>query len=186
MNPLTEDQVCDMLCTRSPSACPQVETYRRQGYLLLPGLLGAAELAELSAEYDALFQRKRREAGRLEAVWAGDWRGEASTSTSGGSVLSIHNLQLHSAAFTRLLLHPGLGASCRQLMGAGSVVLHHTKAHLKPAGEGAPFPTHQDYHYFPYQHHSMMAVFVHLDHTDPTNGGLGVFPGSHLQGPQVT
>ena len=24
-----------------------------------------------------------------------------------------------------------------------SVVLHHTKAHLKPAKEGAPFPTHQ-------------------------------------------
>ena len=56
-----------------------METYRRQGYLLLPGLLGAAELAELSAEYDALFQRKRREAGRLEAVWAGDWRGETSS-----------------------------------------------------------------------------------------------------------
>ena len=24
-----------------------------------------------------------------------------------------------------------------------SVVLHHTKAHLKPSKEGAPFPTHQ-------------------------------------------
>ena len=30
-----------------------------------------------------------------------------------------------------------------------------------------------------------MAVFVHLDDTDQSNGGLGVFPGSHLQGPQV-
>ena len=43
----------------------------------------------------------------------------------------------------------------------------------------------QDYHYFPYKHHSMMAIFVHLDDTDPSNGGLGVFPGSHLKGPQV-
>ena len=66
-----------------------------------------------------------------------------------------------------------------------SVVLHHTKAHLKPAKDGAPFPTHQDYHYFPYKYHSMMAIFVHLDDTDPSNGGLGVFPGSHLHGPQV-
>ena len=43
----------------------------------------------------------------------------------------------------------------------------------------------KDYHYFPYKEHSMMAVFVHLDDTDQSNGGLGVFPGSHLQGPQV-
>ena len=66
-----------------------------------------------------------------------------------------------------------------------SVVLHHTKAHLKPAMEGAAFPTHQDYHYFPYKHDSMMAMFVHLDDTDQSNGGLGIFPGSHHQGPQV-
>ena len=66
-----------------------------------------------------------------------------------------------------------------------SIVLHHTKAHLKPANEGAPSPTHQDYHYFPYKYHSMMAIFVHLDDTDQSNGGLGVFPGSHLLGPQV-
>ena len=31
-----------------------------------------------------------------------------------------------------------------------------------------------------------MAIFVHLDDTDPSNGGLGIFPGSHLKGPQVT
>ena len=30
-----------------------------------------------------------------------------------------------------------------------------------------------------------MAIFVHLDDTDPSNGGLGIFPGSHLKGPQV-
>ena len=64
------------------------------------------------------------------------------------------------------------------------MVLHHTKAHLKPAREGAPFPTHQDYHYFPYRHHSMMAIFVHLDDTEPSKGGLAIFPGSHHQGPQ--
>ena len=31
----------------------------------------------------------------------------------------------------------------------------------------------------------MLAIFIHLDDTDPSNGGLGVFPGSHLKGPQV-
>jgi phytanoyl-CoA hydroxylase len=99
-------------------------------------------------------------------------------------VLSIQNLQQHSAVFTKLLLHPDMLDSLEDLM-QGSVVLHHTKAHMKPPKDGSPFPTHQDYHYFPYKKHSMLAVLIHLDDTDSENGGLGVFPGSHKQGPQT-
>ena len=42
---------------------------------------------------------------------------------------------------------------------------------------------HQDYHYFPYEKNSMIAIFVHLDDSDVENGGLAVFPGSHKMGP---
>ena len=55
--------------------------------------------------------------------------------------------------------------------------------YLKPPGEGAPFPMHQDYHYFPYLNDSMVAIFIHLDDTNVENGGLAVFPGSHKLGP---
>ena len=70
-------------------------------------------IRELSKEYDALFERKKKEQGRLEAVWAGDWRGDNS---SNSSVLSVHNLQQHSAVFTRLLLHDKLTSSVQQIM----------------------------------------------------------------------
>ena len=184
----------------------QIEFYKSNGYILLPGLLSADDLREVSEEYDALFGRKKAESGKLEAMWTGDWSQDQDKTKT--SVLSIHNLQLHSAVFTKLLLHEDMMASVLELMEAcvdtkvsstvsakhcqychhqsesTSVVLHHTKAHLKPAREGAPFPTHQDYHYFPYRHHSMMAIFVHLDDTEPSNGGLAIFPGSHHQGPQ--
>jgi len=126
-----------------------------------------------------MFERKKKDGGRLEARWSGNWN----TKKSASSVLSIHNLQQHSAVFTQLLLHPKL-LDCLEDLMHGSVVLHHTKAHLKPPKDGAPFPTHQDYHYFPYKEHSMLAIFIHLDDTDPNNGGLGVFPGSHKLGPQ--
>merc|ERR1719481_1760171 len=115
----------------------------------------------------------------MEARWAGHWNRDTNT-----SVLSIHSLQLHSAVFSRLLLHPPL-LDCLESLVEGSIVLHHTKAHLKPAYSGCAFPTHQDYHYFPYTQHSMLAVFLHLDDTDQSNGGLGVFPGSHKLGPQT-
>ena len=57
------------------------------------------------------------------------------------------------------------------------------KAHLKPPGTGAPFPMHQDYGYFPFKNDSMVAAFIHLDDSDPDNGGLAVYPGSHKIGP---
>ena len=30
----------------------------------------------------------------------------------------------------------------------------------------------------------MVAIFIHLDDTNKENGGLAVYPGSHLLGPQ--
>lgn len=43
---------------------------------------------------------------------------------------------------------------------------------------GAPYLMHQDYHYFPHQKHTMLAVFLHLDDTTPENGGLAIYPGT--------
>ena len=67
-------------------------------------------------------------------------------------------------------MNPKLLDALEDVMESPDIVLHHTKAHLKPSGEGAPFPMHQDYHYFPYKNHSMVAVFIHLDETSPENG----------------
>jgi len=41
----------------------------------------------------------------------------------------------------------------------------------------------QDYPYFPFKNHTMVAVFINLDDSDPENGGLAAFPGSHKLGP---
>ena len=90
---------------------------------------------------------------------------------------------MHSSVFTHLLLHSKLLDAVEDVMETPNILLHHTKAHLKPPGIGAPFPMHQDYHYFPYEKDSMLAVFLHLDDTTPENGGLAVFPGSHKSGP---
>ena len=73
-------------------------------------------IRELTQEYDTLFERKKREQGRLEAVWAGDWREDNSSNNFNSSVLSVHSLQQHSAVFTRLLLHDKLTSSVQQIM----------------------------------------------------------------------
>lgn len=158
----------------------QLSFYSENGYVLLDNVFSPEEIEECSSEYDKLFQAKQK-SSNLEAEWKGDWKEPAAETLT---VLSIHNLQCHGAIFTRMLINKNLLDAVSEIIGSPNVLLHHTKAHIKPPGVGAPFPTHQDYHYFPFKKDSMVAVFIHLDDSDVGNGGLTVFPGSHKLGPQ--
>jgi phytanoyl-CoA hydroxylase len=158
----------------------QKSSYKSQGFLLLNNVFSEEEIEECSEEYDRIFEAKAKENSNMEATWKGQWK----PADVNGKVLSIHNLQCHSAIFTRMLLNENLLDAVSELIDSPNILLHHTKAHIKPPEIGSPFPSHQDYHYFPFKNHSMVAVFINLDDSDPENGGLAVFPGSHKLGPQ--
>lgn len=150
------------------------EFYREHGYLHARGVFDAAEVEELRAAIEQI----------LAAV-AGTEHDENHTwkAVQQEAVLKgFHNVQFHDAAFTRAVAHPRLTAILVELIGP-NVQLHHTKMLVKPPEQGAPFPMHQDYPYFPHERHSVLAASVHLDDADEENGCLCVVPGSHLQGP---
>jgi hypothetical protein len=65
----------------------------------------------------------------------------------------FHNVQYQDAAFARAAVNPGLVEVLTELIGP-NVQLHHTKMLVKPPEQGAPFPMHQDYPYFPHERHS--------------------------------
>ncbi|PSN48716.1 hypothetical protein C0J52_08783 [Blattella germanica] len=160
----------------------QIQFYKENGYIKLSNIFTEKELQEISDEYDDLFERKQKENAELQAVWKGEEMKKA-CDIQNDVVLSIHNLQFHSIVFTRLILNNNLMDAMEDIMGTPNILLHHTKAHLKPPHKGAPFLVHQDYHYFPFKNHSMVAAFVNLDDSNPENGGLAVYPGSHKLGP---
>ena len=64
-----------------------------------------------------------------------------------------------------------------------NIQLHHTKMFIKPPAKGAPFPMHQDFPYFPHQHHTMIAAIIHFDDAPIEKGCVRVVPGSHKLGP---
>ncbi|XP_063240666.1 LOW QUALITY PROTEIN: phytanoyl-CoA dioxygenase, peroxisomal-like [Bacillus rossius redtenbacheri] len=158
----------------------QVQFYRDNGFIKLENVFSDAEFEVISREYDKVFERKKSQ--NLEATWKGDIV-RKETQNKEVSVLSIHNLQYHSSVFTDVITHRRLLDAVQDATGMSDILLHHTKAHVKPPEKGAPFPMHQDYHYFPFKKHSMVAVFIHMDDTTPENGGLAVYPGSHKLGP---
>ena len=135
----------------------------------------------MQREIDALFERAETAGRRTEATWRGDWR-ETSATAVQTRVDSIHNVQNHSALFTRMLVDPRLVDRAAALIGP-NVQLHHTKLHNKPPSVGSPFPMHQDHPYFPHEGDSMIAAMVHVDDATVENGCVCVVPGSHKLGP---
>lgn len=81
----------------------------------------------------------------------------------------------------RALLHPRFLEPANAILGP-DVVLHHTKLFQKPAENGAPFPVHQDWTYFPTIRDTMLAAIIHISEADDAMGCLRVYPGSHKLG----
>ncbi|XP_047995827.1 probable alpha-ketoglutarate-dependent hypophosphite dioxygenase [Leguminivora glycinivorella] len=158
----------------------QVQFWKDNGYIKLSGIFTKEELEVLSKEYDRLFYLKNNPG--MEAAWLGSAM-EKATSGENYSVHSVHNLQYHSSIFANALHNENLLDALEGVIGTEDILLHHTKAHYKPPRVGAPYLMHQDYHYFPFKKHSMVAAFIHIDKADPENGGLCIYPGSHKLGP---
>jgi ectoine hydroxylase-related dioxygenase (phytanoyl-CoA dioxygenase family) len=79
------------------------------------------------------------------------------------------------------LLNPDFLDAAREVLGE-DIVLHHTKLFQKPAENGAPFPMHQDWSYFPAKNDSMVAAIIHVSDATDEMGCLRVVPGSHRLG----
>lgn len=151
---------------------------RDQGYVVLRGVFERNEMAALRAEGHALLDRLLSVAA-IDATWES---GRAIEGAEMSRLLHCHDVQFHSAAFTRLLLDPRLVSPLVKLVGP-NVELHHTKLFIKPPRHGSPFPMHQDHPYFPHARHSVLAAIVHLDDAPLEKGCVRVLPGSHRNGP---
>lgn len=159
----------------------QVTFYREYGYLHIPGVLTREEASSLREEAHALIRRLAETRGGESAVQA-QWGSAQLVSDMPTTLLHCHNVQFHSAAFTRLICDPRLTDRIADLIGP-NIQLHHTKLFIKPPERGAPFPMHQDYPYFPHEKHTMLAAIFFFDDAPPEKGCLLVVPGSHKLGP---
>jgi ectoine hydroxylase-related dioxygenase (phytanoyl-CoA dioxygenase family) len=152
-----------------------VEFYRDNGYLLVKGLLDRSEARAYRDECHAVLARLRK----TDPTW-----GSARKLVDGATELRhCHDVQFHSAAFTRLLVDPRFTDVAAAMMGTENVQLHHTKIFVKPAEKGSPFPLHQDAAHLPHTKHTVGAAIFHFDDAPERKGCVRVVPGSHKNGP---
>jgi ectoine hydroxylase len=151
----------------------QVAAYRRDGYLVLPGLLGAADLRTLRAAVDDLLA-----GARGVSASNGLYDLEDSHRPDAPRVRRLKLPHRHHTAFDALIRDERLLAPMRSLLGP-SLRLQTSKLNLKSAGYGAAVEWHQDWAFYPHTNDDVLALGVMLDDFTPDNGPMLVLPGTH-------
>ncbi|MGF1626106.1 MAG: phytanoyl-CoA dioxygenase family protein [Alphaproteobacteria bacterium] len=148
----------------------QLETFDRDGWLLLEDMFSAPEVALL-----------KREAARVYALD----RPEVFREKDGKTARTAFAAHTYNEAFRRLGRHPRLVEPVKQLLG-GDVYIHQYKLNAKAAFGGDVWQWHQDYGTWARDDDMpearAMNIALFLDPVTEFNGPLMFIPGSHKQG----
>ena len=147
----------------------QIETFRRQGFVV-PGLrLEAEEVESLGREYDRVFAEARG-SERLRNLSGEDADEE---------MLQITQVCERSLEFRRLLYHPRILDAVEDLLGP-NIQLFHDQALYKPAHHGGPIHWHQDNAYWQCLPADLVSCWLTFDEVNADNGAMHLIPGSHV------
>ena len=151
----------------------QIDTYHRTGAIVVPDVLSAAEVAELSRVTDDFVARARGLTGHTDIYDLED-----SHTPEAPRVRRIKAPHLHHPAYAALARHPRILAVLAALWGP-DIRFDTAKLNMKCAGFGAAVEWHQDWAFYPHTNDSLAAVGVMMDDMAMENGPLLVVPGSH-------
>ena len=150
-----------------------VAFYEDNGYLVVPDVLSADEVAELRRVTEDFVEAARHVTEHDEIYDLED-----SHSAAEPRVRRIKAPHAHHEAYARMVAHPNILAVLQALWGP-SIRFDVSKLNLKAAGYGAPVEWHQDWAFYPHTNDDLCAVGIMIDDVDETNGPLMVIPGSH-------
>ena len=148
-----------------------VETFRRDGYVVVPDLLSTDELDHYAVEVtEAVAARK-----------AGDGRSLAEKSRYEQSFVQCQNLWEDRPTVRPLTFHPRLGQVAAELLGADRVRVWHDQALFKEP-HGRQTDAHQDQPYWPIEEPLTVTAWIPFEGSTLESGAMGYVPGSHRIG----
>ncbi|NND89929.1 MAG: phytanoyl-CoA dioxygenase family protein [Granulosicoccus sp.] len=151
----------------------QIESYRKDGYLVLEDVLEPEQLATLRAITEEFIERSRLHT-HSDDVFDLD-----PAHSAGNPRLSRIKLpHKQHPAFWKIVRSERVCSVLTSLLGA-DVRLHNSKLNTKPPGGGAAVEWHQDWAFYPHTNDDLLAVGIMLDDVTLDNGPLMVIPGSH-------
>jgi len=148
-----------------------VDDFRRDGFVVVPDLLRAEELARFGAAVDAAVARRSRR----------DTRPLAEKSRYEQSFVQCQNLWEDSPGVRPLTFHPSIAHTAAELLGVDAVRLWHDQALYKEAG-GRETDPHQDQPYWPIVETDTVTAWIPFDGSTLRSGAMGYLRGSHRLG----
>ena len=167
-----------------PIAIPDqdLQQYRDQGYLVLPGLISREVVDRVFTEITAVIERRPAVPDEL-IQYEPDTRGRPWTENSELDVRKLFRLVKHLDFFRELASGPALLSIARTLLGP-KLMLAQSMLLMKPPHTGGPKVWHQDNGYFELDPPACFGFWIACDPTDVDNGCMHIVPGSHLKGLQ--
>lgn len=151
----------------------QIESYNKDGYVALPDVLTADELANLRAAADdvlAIQHEERIERSRRDSDY-------------GRVFVQKVNLWRINDGMRRHVLSKRIADIARRLARVDGIRLWHDHLLTKMPGEGSKqTPWHQDRPYWPMIGYGQLSCWMALDDVDEQNGCMWFVPGSHALG----
>lgn len=156
----------------------QIDSFRRDGYLVLPPITTPEELAQLRTIYDRLFaERVGRAEGNQFDLAGADGDDEVAT------LPQILGPARYAPEINDFLFKANGRAIADQLLGGKSDGGDH--AILKPARYGSETPWHQDEAYWnPDLDYASLSIWMPLQDATIESGCMQFVPRSHLRGVQ--
>jgi hypothetical protein len=147
---------------------PDVESYRKDGHVVLRGVCDAEELA-----YAAPLIENAAFADKTES------RPLAERDTYGKAFLQMENLWVRHPSVRPFVLSPRFGEIAAKLLGVPAVRIYHDQALFKEPG-GGPTPWHQDQVYWPLDNEKTVTMWMPLEDIGSEPGSMTFASGSHL------
>lgn len=158
---------------------PDLEQYRRDGFLLVEGLLRPEE-ADALLDRAARYAEHPREGIHVQIEPLVE-AGESQAPTRLGAVRKMEKLVAHDDLFLGFARKPAVLDRFRAILGE-PVRLFRDALMWKPARVGSAKPYHQDSAYWQIEPMDLCSVWVALDDATLENGCMRVIPGSHREG----
>jgi ectoine hydroxylase-related dioxygenase (phytanoyl-CoA dioxygenase family) len=154
----------------APIDAALIEQFRRDGFVVIDGLLSDDELAHYGPLVTEAVARRKRGAPPL--------------SERNAYAQSFHqciNLWEDYETVRPLTFHSALGRAATELLGVDGVRLWHDQALFKEAG-GRETDAHQDHPYWPIVETDTITAWIPFEGSTLASGAMGYLPGSHLLG----
>jgi phytanoyl-CoA hydroxylase len=151
----------------------QVRDYERYGYVVIPDLVRADLLAEVTAAIDQFDDRTEAYLRSMD--------GERLFIAEAGAITFSVHLAARSPVLRRLVTDPALAGIAADLIGP-DVRLYWDQAVYKKPEKPRRFPWHQDNGYAYVEPQQYLTIWLALTDATPDNGCPHVVPGLHRRG----